>query len=124
MAGGGYSVQRGGMDAQANSLDIAADEVADIKAEILDPYCSSMEELGGPDTGPAYLRFSAAWQAEAETLKGALEETADKIRTSSANYHSADEHTVAGLTTAAAATAGPPSVNTLTASHTGPTPFG
>ncbi|MFJ9854718.1 hypothetical protein [Streptomyces sp. NPDC101150] len=112
------------MDDQANSLDIAADEVGDIKAEILDPYCASLEDLGGPDTGPAYLRFSAAWQAEAETLKGALGETADKIRTSNANYHSADEHTVASLTKAAAATSGPPSVSTLSASNAGPTPFG
>ncbi|MGW8553239.1 hypothetical protein [Streptomyces tubercidicus] len=111
------------MSEQAHSLDIAADEVADIKTAIRDPYCYTLDELGGPDSGAAYTRFAGAWQAEAETLKGGLKETAGKVRASNANYHSADEHTIAGLTTAATSAA-PPSVSTQPAANTGPTPFG
>lgn len=103
MTGGpGYSIQSGGMDDEARSLDTAGDDVADIKKAITDLVCYGPDMLGGSDAGPAYNRFSAAWQAEAQTLKGALHELADKIRVSKAGYHTADHDAVAGLTTAVA----------------------
>ncbi|NLU69170.1 type VII secretion target [Streptomyces sp. HNM0574] len=94
---GGYEVQKGGMAEEAGRLDRAGDDVGRIRKAVEDEACYTPETLGGPDSGPAYERFSAAWQAEARTLEAALHELADKVRVSSRNYAGADDDARAGL---------------------------
>ncbi|MFD8588015.1 WXG100 family type VII secretion target [Streptomyces sp. NPDC059637] len=107
MAGGpGYSIQSEGSGKQAGVLDKAADDVGDAKKAVEDGVCYAPATFGGPDSGAAYNAFSAAWQAEAQTIKDALREQADKIRVSTANYDAADKGVISSMNAAAGAGAG------------------
>ncbi|MBT2507405.1 hypothetical protein J7I98_16240 [Streptomyces sp. ISL-98] len=127
---GGYRVQKSGMDAEADKLDRAGDDVGDIGAALQEQLCYTPDALGGSDSGPAFNNFSEAWQAEAKVLESALHELADKVRISKANYHGADVSTMnelqasggGGLTTMPApAPAGPaPGMRTMPAAGSPP----
>lgn len=94
---GGYRVQKGGMDAEADKLDRAGDDTGDIGAALQEQLCYTPDALGGSDSGPAFNNFSEAWQAEAKVLESALHELADKVRISKANYQAADVRTMNDL---------------------------
>ncbi|SDP75881.1 hypothetical protein SAMN04487981_13810 [Streptomyces sp. cf386] len=105
---GGYDVQRSGMSSEADKLDRAGDDTGNIRTAISALPCYSSDALGGSDSGPAYTRFAAAWQAEAKVLEEALHELADKVRVSSQAYGGAEQQAVAGLRSAVAGSgAGP-----------------
>ncbi|MGW4895479.1 hypothetical protein ACWEQL_24910 [Kitasatospora sp. NPDC004240] len=100
--GSGYGIRSAGAEGQAASLGKAAESVGTIRTAVADPLCYVPDVFGGEDAGPAYTAFAAAWQAESATIRGALDELAGKVRTSSANYQNADAGVVDGLRTAAA----------------------
>ncbi|WP_259370582.1 WXG100 family type VII secretion target [Streptomyces sp. SCUT-3] len=104
MAGGpGCSIRNEGAGRQAGDLDKAADDIGDAKKAVEDGVCYVPATFGGTDSGAAYNAFSAAWQAEAQTIKDALREQADKIRASTANYNAADKGVISSMNTAVGA---------------------
>ncbi|MFJ5213284.1 WXG100 family type VII secretion target [Streptomyces sp. NPDC088354] len=112
---GGYEVQRGGMGDQAGRLDRAGDDTGGIGEILARQPCRTADALGGSDSGPAYDRFAAAWQAEARLLEEALHELAGRVRLSARAYGTAEHEAGNGIRRAATTTvpaepAGPHSV--------------
>ncbi|MFE1781811.1 WXG100 family type VII secretion target [Streptomyces sp. NPDC059506] len=104
MAGGpGCSIRNEGAGRQAGDLDKAADDIGGAKKAVEDGVCYVPATFGGTDSGAACNAFSAAWQAEAQTIKDALREQADKIRASTANYDAADKGVIGSMNAAAGA---------------------
>ncbi|MEU6235209.1 hypothetical protein [Kitasatospora sp. NPDC047058] len=98
--GSGYTIQAGGAEGQAKALDKASGDEGAVGTAIADPVCYAADVFGGEDVDPAYRNFSSSWQAETATIKSALSELAGKVRSSSANYQSADGAVVTSLAAA------------------------
>jgi uncharacterized protein YukE len=87
---GGYQVGHKGMSDQAGELDGAGDDVGKIRKAIATTMCYAQDALGGPDSGPAFNAFAAAWEAETKVLEAALHELAKKVRLASHAYRDSD----------------------------------
>ncbi|MFB9735587.1 hypothetical protein ACFQE4_13250 [Streptomyces thermocoprophilus] len=85
----GYQV-KSGLGAQATELDGAGDDAGKIAQAIFPAVCYPDSVLGGPDAGPAFNAYAAAWEAEAKTLKDALHELAKKVRGAKGAYGGSD----------------------------------
>jgi uncharacterized protein YukE len=89
-SGEGYHVSHSGMSGQAKELDGCGDDAGTICKSVSPTMCYSSDALGGSDSGPAFNKFAAAWEAEARTLEKALHELADKVRLAKNSYRGTD----------------------------------
>lgn len=89
-SGEGYGVSHSGMSGQAKELNGCGDDAGKIGKAVNPTMCYSSDALGGSDSGPAFNRFAAAWEAEARTLEEALHELAGKVRLAKGSYHGSD----------------------------------
>ncbi len=89
-SGVGYQVLHSGMSGQAKELDGCGDDAGKIRKAVNPTMCYAPDALGGSDSGPAFDKFAAAWEAEASTLEEALHELANKVSLAKSSYHGSD----------------------------------
>lgn len=114
-----YSVDSSGYQENVRQLDAAAEDIGTAASQMPGEQCSLYDVYGGTDSGPAFERCVTAWHDEADVLRSALEEIADKLRITGNNYGAA-EHSALQRVHSAAPTGG----QVPAAAPSEPSPFG
>ncbi|MEV5883035.1 type VII secretion target [Streptomyces sp. NPDC052020] len=117
-----YSVDSSGYQHNIRHLDAAAGDIGTAASRMPGEQCSVYDVYGGEDSGPAFERCVTAWHDEADVLRSALEEIANKLRVTGNDYGSAEDFAAGRVHGAAAVTGRPAGVPAAPASD--PSPFG
>jgi uncharacterized protein YukE len=117
-----YSVDSSGYQQNVRHLDAAAEDIGTAASQMPGEQCSVYDVYGGEDSGPAFERCVTAWHDEADVLRSALDEIANKLRVTGNNYGLAEDYAAGRVHGAATVTGGPAPAPAAPASD--PSPFG